>query len=59
MSIRSHLTDLEQRHHVLEEEINAALAHPSMDDLTIAELKRRKLLVKDEITRLRQDVSVH
>jgi hypothetical protein len=25
----------------------------------IAELKRRKLLVKDEITRLKQDVSVH
>ena len=59
MSIRSHLADLEQRHHVLEEEINAALAHPSMDDLTIAELKRRKLLVKDEIERLRHGESVH
>ena len=59
MSIRSHLADLEQRHHVLEEEINAALAHPSMDDLTIVELKRRKLLVKDEIERLRHDESVH
>jgi hypothetical protein len=27
-------------------------AHPSADDLQIVELKRRKLLVKDEIARL-------
>ena len=29
------------------------------DDLKIAELKRRKLLLKDEIARLQQDNSVH
>jgi hypothetical protein len=33
--------------------------YPSCDDLKIAELKRRKLLVKDEIARLPQDISVH
>jgi hypothetical protein len=29
------------------------MTHPSTDDLKIAELKRKKLLVKDEIVRLR------
>jgi hypothetical protein len=59
MSMEAHLTELERRHQALEDEINEALAHPSTDDLKLAELKRRKLQVKDEITRLRQDVSVH
>ena len=59
MSIQSPLAELEMRHQALEQELSEALAHPSTDDLTIAELKRRKLQVKDEITRLRQDTSVH
>jgi hypothetical protein len=59
MAIQSHLAELERRHQVLEQEINEALSHPSSDDLTIAELKRRKLLVKDEIARLTQDTLVH
>jgi hypothetical protein len=59
MSIQAHLTELERRHQALENEISEALAHPSTDDLKVAELKRRKLQVKDEIARLRQGVSVH
>jgi hypothetical protein len=61
MSIQSHLAELERKHQALEDEINEAMAHPSTDDLTIAELKRRKLQVKDEITRLKHDssASVH
>jgi hypothetical protein len=59
MAIESHLAELERRHQALEQEITEALTHPSTDDLRVAELKRRKLLVKDEIARLRQDVSVH
>jgi hypothetical protein len=59
MSIQAHLAELERRHQALENEISEALTHPSTDDLKVAELKRRKLLVKDEIARLRQDVSVH
>ena len=55
------LVELEARHRALEEEINEALAHPSSDDMRIAELKRRKLQVKDEIARLRHDgtASIH
>jgi hypothetical protein len=59
MAIESHLAELEKRHQALEQEINEALTHPSTDDLKVVELKRRKLHVKDEITRLRQDVSIH
>jgi hypothetical protein len=59
MAIEQHLAELEKRHQALEQEINEALTHPAADDLRIAELKRRKLYVKDEIVKLRHDASVH
>jgi hypothetical protein len=59
MSMQTHLAELERRHRALEAEINEARAHPSIDDLEIVELKRRKLLVKDEIARLQVDAVVH
>ncbi len=59
MAIEAHLSELERRHHALELEINEALAHPSTDDLKLAELKRQKLHLKDEIARLKQDMVVH
>ena len=60
MSIQAHLAELEKRHQALDTEIAEALQHPSIDDLQIAELKRRKLQVKDEIARLRMSsTSVH
>jgi hypothetical protein len=51
MSMEAHLAELERRHRALEAEIVEARAHRSIDDLQIVELKRRKLLVKDEIAR--------
>jgi hypothetical protein len=59
MSIEAHLAELERRHRALEAEIADARSHPSVDDLQIVELKRRKLLVKDEIARLQMDSLVH
>ena len=61
MTIQAHLAELERRHRALEAEIADAMTHPSADRLKIAELKRRKLHVKDEIVRLRQgdSPSVH
>ena len=61
MSIQAHLAELQQRHRALEAEIAEALAHPSTDDLKIAELKRRKLLLKDQIARLQNEAvaSIH
>jgi hypothetical protein len=59
MPIETHLAELERRHRALDAEIAEARAHPSVDDLQIVELKRRKLLVKDEIARLQMDCLVH
>ena len=59
MSLEAHLAELQRQHRALEAEIAEARAHPSTDDLEIKELKRRKLLVKDEIARLQVASSVH
>ncbi|NVO17623.1 MAG: DUF465 domain-containing protein [Rhodoplanes sp.] len=53
------LADLEQRHRMLEAELSEALQHPSVDELQLAELKRRKLQLKDAIVRIRHQGSVH
>jgi hypothetical protein len=57
--MQTHLAELEQRHQALDQQISEAMAHPSSDGLKIVELKRRKLQVKDEIARLRQNASIH
>ncbi|TAK47670.1 MAG: DUF465 domain-containing protein [Xanthobacteraceae bacterium] len=59
MAIQAHLAELERKHEMLESELHQALIHPSTDDLKIAELKRKKLLVKDEIERLRAAHTIH
>jgi hypothetical protein len=53
MSIEAHLATLEKKHVALEEELHAAMNRPSAEDQAIADLKRRKLRIKDEIERLR------
>ncbi len=52
MATPAHLSELAQRHRMLEDELAEALQHPSTDDFTLAELKRRKLQLKDEMARL-------
>ncbi|WP_332696788.1 YdcH family protein [Bosea sp. (in: a-proteobacteria)] len=54
MSLQTHLAELERKHRQLEEAIAQAVSSPSSDDLSVAELKRKKLLLKDEIERVRQ-----
>ena len=53
MTIRAHLEELERRHQVFETQIATARTHSSSDDLKIAELKRQKLQLRDEILALR------
>jgi hypothetical protein len=53
MSLASHLAELQRKHGELERELDEALAHPSIDDLEIAMLKRRKLALKDEMEKLK------
>ena len=53
MSLQNHLNELERRHNALSREIEKELVHPSSDEVKVTELKRRKLLLKDEIAKLR------
>lgn len=55
MSIDAHLASLEKKHGELEAELRSVLGQPSVHDQTIVDLKRRKLRLKDEINRLRDD----
>lgn len=58
MALEMHLAELERRHAAIEHEIEEAMRHPGIDTLQLTELKRRKLVLKDEIERLK-GVSVH
>ncbi len=57
MAVLAHLVELERKHKVLENELHEALLHVSTDDLQIVELKRRKLMVKDQIERLKNSAN--
>jgi hypothetical protein len=52
MTLQAHLGELISKHKALEKELADAIAHPASTDQEIAEIKRRKLKIKDEITRL-------
>lgn len=57
MSIEAHLATLEKKHFALEEELHEAMTRPSSEDEVIADIKRRKLRIKDEIERLRSSTN--
>lgn len=54
MSLQSHLVELEKKHQALEKALHEAQIRPASDDREVAELKRRKLQLRDEISRLQQ-----
>ena len=53
MSLANHLEELQRKHGDIERELDEAMLHPSVDDLEIVNLKRRKLALKDEMEKLR------
>ncbi len=55
MSLSSHLQELRRKHQTLSDQVDRAQKQPSSDGLRIAELKKRKLRLKEEIMRLSQD----
>jgi hypothetical protein len=55
MSLQSHLTELERRHEALDREIEKEWSYPAVDEMRVAELKRRKLQLKDEIAKLKTE----
>ncbi|MGC4026136.1 MAG: DUF465 domain-containing protein [Mesorhizobium sp.] len=53
MSLASHLEELQRKHGDIERQLDEAMTHPSVDDLEVVTLKRRKLALKDEIEKLK------
>jgi hypothetical protein len=51
--IRQRLQALEVEHHDLDDVIGRLVSDPSQDQLQLRRLKKRKLLLKDQIQRLR------
>jgi hypothetical protein len=51
--INARIAELERRHRALEEEITEALLKRPADDPMVADLRRRKLHIRDEIEELR------
>ncbi len=54
MTIASHLQELRKKHEALSEMVEQAQRSPGSDDIQIAEWKKQKLKLKEEITRLAQ-----
>lgn len=59
MSVESHINQLETRHRTLETELSKVSTSPGIDPIKVAELKRQKLWLKDEIVRLQHKEIVH
>jgi hypothetical protein len=56
MNLSSHLTELQRKHADLSSKIEEEQQHPGADDLSITEMKREKLRLKDEINRIRRSM---
>ncbi len=52
MSLHSHLEELKRKHRTLSERVEEAQRAPGVSTLELAELKKRKLRLKEEIERI-------
>lgn len=57
MSLSSHLHELKKKHQTLSDAVEAAQRAPGTDDLHIADMKKQKLRLKEEIERLSTTVA--
>ena len=52
MSLSSHIAELKKKHQALSEQVEIAQRSPGTSDFEIAELKKHKLRLKEEIEKL-------
>ncbi len=52
MNVASHIAELKKKHETLSSKVEQAQRAPAVDDLHIADLKKQKLKLKEEIGRL-------
>ncbi len=57
MAIAAHVEELSAKHQRLEQDIALELQRPNTNQTRLSELKRRKLKLKDEISRLKSGIS--
>ncbi len=57
MNENMNLPELVEEHRKLDMEIDKVLAHPGVDEMQVAELKKRKLGLKDQIAVLKAETS--
>lgn len=55
MSLSAHLEELKRKHEALSEKVEQAQRSPGVSDFEIADLKKQKLRIKEEIARLSVD----
>ncbi|MBK5945248.1 DUF465 domain-containing protein [Rhodobacter veldkampii DSM 11550] len=55
MTLSSHLHELRKKHEALSDAVEKAQRSPASSDAQIADMKKQKLKIKEEITRLSQD----
>lgn len=52
MSITAHLEELKRKHRTLSDQVDTVQRAPGADTIEVAALKKQKLKLKEEITRL-------
>ena len=52
MSQQAHLNELMNKHRKLDAVIRTELSHPAHDEMKVADLKRQKLRLKEQIAQL-------
>ncbi|WP_299141798.1 DUF465 domain-containing protein [uncultured Tateyamaria sp.] len=52
MSITAHLEELKKKHQSLSDQVDLAQRSPGTDHVEVAAMKKQKLKLKEEITRL-------
>lgn len=57
MSIMSHIAHLQGKHAELEQALAEEMARPLPDFFAIKDMKKQKLLIKEEIARLEHEVA--
>jgi hypothetical protein len=56
MALEGHIQELSEKHKKLQDLIESEMAHPDWDEARVAELKKEKLRIKDELERLRASI---
>jgi hypothetical protein len=52
MNVASHIAELKRKHEHLSVAVEEAQRSPGVDDLQISDMKKQKLKIKEEISRL-------